>query len=161
MAQVAQQHLRRSAQPLAASAAAADVKGKDDDVAVINISTVSTENYSVVVNASGNQNDGSTVLVNASADSKVVISNSRTSSSRQVHAPPEEITANELRMLQFGHFRKLKVIGRGSFGTVSTSRMNLMIDVKDSSQKSGSTPHGPILRGGRGGGKPPSWKCSR
>ena len=30
-----------------------------------------------------------------------------------------------------------------SFGTVSTSTMNLMIDVKDSSEKSGSTPHGP------------------
>ena len=41
-----------------------------------------------------------------------------------------------------------------SFGTASDSTMKLMIDVKDSSEKSGSTPHGPILRGGVGGG----WK---
>ena len=48
-----------------------------------------------------------------------------------------------------------------SFGILSTSGMKLMIDVKDSSEKSGSTPHGPILRGRVGGGLCSSWKCSR
>ena len=48
-----------------------------------------------------------------------------------------------------------------SFGTLSTSRIKLMVDVKDSSESSGSTFHGPILRGAVGGGWKFWWKCSR
>ena len=39
-----------------------------------------------------------------------------------------------------------------SFGTVSTSGMKLMVDVKDSSKNSGSTLHGPVARNSLGGG---------
>ena len=48
-----------------------------------------------------------------------------------------------------------------SSGTVSTSRMNLMNDVKGSSEKFGSTLQVLPVRGRVGGGDRPSWKHSR